>query len=321
MNWRLRIVDSRLTFVDVHRWRCRALLAIVAACLFAILACERKPIGSTQPAASQPRIVSLSPALSRTLIDLGLGGSVVGRTPYCSSLDQSIPVVGDLQTIDYEALVRLNPTHILVQPPAGGVDAHLAEVARQYGWAIADWQLNSLDDIRSTLREIPERLYATQSPERSDVSRRASDLLAHLDSAVAPANQQPPYRGRTLMVSAVDPVMAFGSGTYLDDVLRALGGVNAVSDRGWVQLSLEDVVRLAPAGIILVKPGAMEVDLPNDLGPLATIDAPANSSGHRALLAHQDAFLPSSSVAGVAEQLRSILTRFAESATASDNRP
>lgn len=307
-------VDSRLTTVDV-------LVAIIAAWVFALAACDHKPVASTQPAASQLRIVSLSPALSRTLVDLGLGGSVVGRTPYCSSLDQSIPVVGDLQTIDYEALVRMDPTHILVQPPAGGVDPHLVEVARQRGWTIADWHLNDLEDIRRTLRETPERLYSTESPQRAEVSRHASDLLADLDSALALPDERPPYRGRTLMVSAVDPVMAFGSGTYLDDILRALGGVNVIADRGWVQLSLEDIVRLAPEAIILVKPGALEVDLQADLGPLATIGVPANSSGHRALLAHPDAFLPSSSVAGVAEQMRAILTRFAESTIASDNRP
>jgi ABC-type Fe3+-hydroxamate transport system substrate-binding protein len=99
------------------------------------------------------------------------------------------------------------------------------------------------------------------------------------------------------------------------------GARNAVRDSGWVQLSLEDVVRLAPDAIVLVKPGASVDEVRSDLGPLATIDVPAVQQGQLAVLAHPDALLPSSAVVGVVADLRGILQRFATTARDRDNRP
>ena len=57
------------------------------------------------------QIVSLSPAISRSLVDFGFEEFVIGRTPWCTSLDDSIPIAGDLMEIDYERLIELDPTH------------------------------------------------------------------------------------------------------------------------------------------------------------------------------------------------------------------
>ena len=123
------------------------------------------------------------------------------------------------------------------------------------------------------------------------------------------------------MVSSVNPALAYGAGTYLNDILHALGGTNAVSERGWVQLSLEDIVRLAPDAIIRVMPGGDESELLRELGPLASIHVPAVTANRLAMLNHMDAELPSSGLIGVAAQMRLILQRFAENAPPSDNRP
>ncbi len=286
----------------------------IVACVFTLFAaaCDRQPSApAANPASSDLRIVSLSPAISRTLIDLELDEHIVGRTPYCDSIDQSLLVVGDLTNVNFEMLVRLNPTHILVQPPAGGVDPHLKRAAAEHGWTIAAWRLNGIDDIRTMLLEMPESLYAADSSERAKIRDDALRIIGDIDAAIAPTESSEVFRGRVLMVNDVNPIMAFGAGTYLEDILRALGGTNAVADRGWVQLSLEDVVRLAPEAIILVKPGASASDLLSDLGPLATIDVPAVKNRCRALLAHRDAMAPSSGVVGVAKDMQVILRALA----------
>ena len=301
-----------MTVVDRHCSRRRAIQAIALTCLLAIAACSESSPTATRPESSSPqslRIVSLSPAISRTLVDLELGDHIVGRTPYCDSIDQSIPVVGDLTNVNFEMLVQLTPTHVLVQPPIAGVDPHLQRVADEHGWVLAAWHLNGIVDIRRMLREMPERIYHNNPGAKNDLEATTMRLVAEIDDAIAPAGreQQPALTGRVLMVSDINPVMAFGSGTYLDDIVRALGGVNAVTDRGWVQLSLEDVVRLAPESVVLVRPGAKPGDLIRDLGPLATIDVPAVREGRLALLAHRDALAPSSGIVGVATDMKTIL--------------
>jgi ABC-type hemin transport system substrate-binding protein len=112
--------------------------------VWAAAGCGLEEPGGTDTAApgpvEPPRIVSLSPALSRTLVDLGLADHVVGRTAYCASLDPAIPIVGDLYELDYERLIRLEPTHVLLQPAsATGVDPQLRRLAEERGWTIGAW--------------------------------------------------------------------------------------------------------------------------------------------------------------------------------------
>lgn len=278
------------------------------------VACQRSdaPADDTAAAPPTPRIVSLSPALSRTLLDFGLGDRVVGRTPFCSFLDQAIPVVGSLYDVDYERLIRLDPTHILVQRPRSGLDPQLDQLARERGWTIGQWSINTIEDIEASIRELPGTLYGDRPQPRAEATRRAAELLNEIASALSPGGGEL-WRGRTLLVSNTDPVLVFGRGTYLDDILSALGGSNAVTRAGWAELSLEDVVRLDPEAMILVREAGTRV--PREAaGALAALDITAVAERRIAVLIHPDANLPSSGVIGVARELRRVLGELAERA-------
>lgn len=280
-------------------------LAVAASC---------KPAGNagspTTPApATAVRIISLSPAISRALVDFHLHDNVVGRTPYCASLDQAIPSVGDLLNINYEQMVRLQPTHILVQPPENGIDAHLRELAQQHNWKVVPWTLNSLDDIETMVRELPGAIFADGSPERRAATERAAELLNQIAGALAPP-EPPGYSGRTMLVYSLAPISVFGEGTYLDGVLKALGGKNATAAKDWVSFSAEDFVRLNPQAIILIRPGVGEASVPITFGTIWDMDIEAVIERRLALLKHPEAFLPSTSVIEVAGEMREILQRF-----------
>jgi ABC-type hemin transport system substrate-binding protein len=249
------------------------------------------------------RIVSLSPAVSRTLVALGAEGQVVGRTPFCAALDASIPVAGDIEGADYERLIRLAPTHLLVQPPIQGIDPELERLAARKGWALGAWHLDGIAEVRGLIDDLPDLLDAGDGALR----RRADRLLAALDACVTPDGATPPWSGRTLMLSHVDPPMAFGRGTYLDELLGSLGGVNAVEARGWASLTLEDVVRLDPSAIIVVRPGAATGLMPALVAPLEGMNVEAVRTGRVAWLGHEDAFLPSAGIIDVASDLRRVL--------------
>lgn len=259
------------------------------------------------------RIVSLSPAISRTLVDFGFESLIVGRTPHCESLDRSIPAVGDLLNIDYERLARLHPTHILVQPPSAGIDPQLVELAQQRKWRIGQWRLNTIEDIEELVCELPGVLYEHDSAAMEAAAQRAAELLNEIAEAVSPGDGNV-FAGRTMLVHGVDPVLASGVGTYLHDVLIAVGGRNAVDGSGWVSLSMEDVVRLNPEAIVIVtyastdrQPDAFEL-----AGPLATLEIDAARNRRIAVVSHPDAFMPCSGVVDVAKELRRILQELAE---------
>jgi len=153
----------------------------------------------------QPRIVSLSPAVSRTLLDFGLQQQIVGRSRWCASLDPAIPVLGDLYEINYEWLLRLHPTHVLVQPAAStGLDPTLERLAAEHDWVVGHWRINTIADIEQMVRDLPAVLFPQGDPCRETAAARAADLLNRIDVALTPRRADL-WSGRTLLVADVDP--------------------------------------------------------------------------------------------------------------------
>lgn len=279
----------------------RRCAAAVAATIFAA-ACERT--GPPAAPAAGPRIVSLSPAITRTLVDLGLGGHIAGRSRYCASVDPEVPIAGDLYDVDYETLIRLEPTHLLIQPPsARGAQPRLLELAAERGWSVAMWKIDTIQDVRALIAELPGAVFGADDPRRAEASRRSEALLGDLDASLSPAAPGA-WRGTTMLLAGTDPPLAFGKRTYLDDILTALGGANAVDATGWAELSIEDVIRIDPGAIVVV------TDRERGPSPLGGLDIRAAREGRIAVLLHPDANLPGSGLRGVAAELRHILESF-----------
>lgn len=295
-----------------------SILVFIIAIAVSIAGCRKTPSPQSQPASNTAlRIVSLSPAISRTLIDFDLVKSIVGRTPHCKSIDQSIPVVGDLLNIDYEAIIRLNPTHVLVQPPASGIDQHLLELAVQRGWAVGQWRLNGRDDIETLVTELPVVISGEDRDRLTKLSRRSAEITNQIAEALSPGGAGGPlFRGRVLIVHAEDPaVLISGAGTYHDDILRTLGATNASTATGWAKLTIEDVVRLNPDAIILVRPGAPAGTEFDTAAPtLATLNITAIKQARIAVAIDPDGELPSSGIIGVAREIKLLLQQFAKTA-------
>jgi len=287
------------------------MLMVTAWMIVAILVCGCRQ--AEQPPAHTAgglRIVSLSPAISRTLVDFGVEDAIVGRSAWCASLEAAIPVVGDLYDVDYERLIRLEPTHVLVQPPSTGLDPTLQRLAAEHGWIIGRWKFDTLDDIEQMVREVPGVLYPQGGVSREAAAARAADLLNRMATALTPGPAAP-WTGSTLLVADTEPaILVFGLGTYLHDVLRALGGRNATTTSGWSELSLEDIVRLDPEAIILVRNrGPADIDPIEAAGPLALLNTTARREGRIAVLWHVDAMLPSTAVIDLADRMGEVLGR------------
>jgi len=234
------------------------------------------------------RIASLSPAMTTMVNDLGMGEFIVGSTPFCRGLDAPVAVVGSLTDVDAELLLRTRPTLLLVQPAAGGVDPALVALAQRHGISLVAQRLDSLADVQRALRAIGEAL-GTSLPQA-----RVDGLCREIAGLTAPDQPGGP---RTVLLYAVDPLGAAGSGTYLDEILRAAGGRNALLRDGWLELSEEELLALQPEAIVLLGTSRGEAlgSLPWKIAPqIHHLDAP-------------DAMEPSSRAIAVVEQLRSTL--------------
>jgi hypothetical protein len=195
-----------------------------AVALAVTAACGRAPADAARApgAGKAARIVSLSPALTRTVCMLGGKSAVVGRTPWCEAPDAV--VVGTLEDRNLEAIAALRPTLVLRQSSVA--DPALETVAASSGATVHTWHFDRVEDVRAGLDPLA-RLLAEGGIPGADVAAR--DLLArHLQAITVPVRSISPV----LFLFSVDPPMAFGSGTYVDDLWRAMGGVNAITKAG-----------------------------------------------------------------------------------------
>src|SRR5262249_39766424 len=140
--------------------------------------------------------------------------------------------------------------------------------AETNGWHVASWRLNTLDDIEAMIREIPAVLFEPGIADLDQSARRAAELENAIAQALSPSGKKL-WQGTVLLASSNNPVLAFGSGTYLSDVLSRFGCENVIKSPGWVQMSMEDVVRANPQGLMLALPGFDQLaGMPAAAGPL-----------------------------------------------------
>ncbi|MCC6660214.1 MAG: hypothetical protein IT437_04940 [Phycisphaerales bacterium] len=257
------------------------------------------------PSGAEPRIVVLSPAIGVILRDLGLAPRIVGRHGFDLALPKSIPVCGDQSGLDYEAMVRVRPTDILMEEGAGGVPARLTELAAQNGWSVRAFPMLTLDDIRDCTRRVALTF-----------GRDAVPILSRMDAAWSPRDNL--YQGRVLLLAAVDPPSALGPGSFHDQVLQRLGGVPAITDGSpYITLDAEDVLRLSPDAILLILPRPPDAparaapvsagDLVTLLRRVGTLDIPAVRDHRIALIDDPLAHTPSTAMIGLADEVARIL--------------
>lgn len=231
------------------------------------------------------RIVSLSPGITASVVDIGYGELVVGRSTFCTAVDREIPVVGDLLQVDYERLLRLAPSDVFVQTTSRGRDNHLSKLADDGHFVLHSWRVDRLSDIQLLHKELSYLLGGQEQ-----------ELVISLDLEDEQVTQ-------TILImttgSEGNAGLCFGRQTYLGDLIELMGGKNALQSDGWVMLSLEDIGKLQPELIVVVA----DSKIPDaSLVAIKSLEIPI------APFVHSDALIPSSKIVDVANALLQLVS-------------
>jgi ABC-type Fe3+-hydroxamate transport system substrate-binding protein len=277
--------------------------------------------GMDQERIHRPRIVALSPAVAVTLRDLGLADRIVGRHAYDLALDPAVPVCGDQSTIDYETLLRMRPTHILTEWGSRDIPPRLKEFAQRSGCSLQDYTQLHLEDVIANTTRLGTTFAEAEGATSDPGHKPLADLVRRMNAAWRTPHAPIPA-GRILLLESLDPPSAVGPGSFHQDILERLGGTPAIaSGKAYMTLSLEDILRLAPDGIVILAPRPPRTpqgpapspdDLVKRLGRVGTLDIPAIRRKHIALIDDPCCLLPSSALLIYSDQLEAILKRWAE---------
>lgn len=182
-----------------------------------------------------PRVVSLVPSLSRTVIVAGLPiANLVGRTPWCVSPPGLARVrsVGGTKTPMLERIKGLRPDLVLMDREENRQEDCLA--LQHAGLEVFTSSVRRVEDVPPLLEQLAARLGL---PAALDHARR---LRRALDHPRAPA--RPP---RVLPLIWKEPLMALAASRYGGDLLVQAGFRVALPDEGPAYPTLDPETLLA----------------------------------------------------------------------------
>ncbi len=262
------------------------------------------------PTRRAERVVSLSPALTQMIIDLGRADAIVGVGAYDPVAPDDATVVGDLHHVEYEQLLAVDPTDIFIQPPASGVPQRLEELASSHGWRIHEYRIQSLRDVFATLRGTDGDAGPTAGVGGAlGVPLTARGLSAEIEQQLLDLTELTSQRERphVLVLVNTDPMIAVGAGTFLDDLLVLAGGVNVLGDSAvpYPGVDREKILALSPE-VVIVLDGSPEAAADDSWIPppvLSALDVPAVNNNRVVRLAGPTVLLPTTTMADTAARL------------------
>jgi len=207
------------------------------------------------------RIVSLAPANTEIVYALGLLDKLEGVTTYDDYPAEvaDIAKIGDFVTPNMEAITAAQPDLILATT---GVQADVITQLEGTGATVVAIDPQTLAALYTSIETVGK---ATGTAEQAaEVVEGMKSDIAEIADAVAAEEPTEAF-----IEIAQDPLYTAGSGTLLDDLIKAAGGTNIVTESGYVGYSLEQLVTDDPA-VYLATLGSMSD--PSDLAKRAGYD-------------------------------------------------
>ncbi len=256
------------------------------------------------------RVVTLAPAISQMMVDLGVGERIVGVAEYDVSAPAGLPIVGNFLDINHEALLAAKPDLVLLMSTARqGVPRVLGELGASGRFEVGVF------DYPKTIRDVMGTLWREGEGSLTSVGgvlameAQASALRQKLEMQLvrlrALTDAMAGERPRVLMVIGLNPVMAVGPGQVLDEMLSIAGGDNAAGDAtvGAPTFDRENLIATKADVVLLLMPDAMELaaDWTDDprLAEFERLSIPAVEHERFVVVNDPLVLLPSTSLVGV----------------------
>ncbi|MGB7603915.1 MAG: ABC transporter substrate-binding protein [Lutisporaceae bacterium] len=185
------------------------------------------------------RIISLSPANTEILYAVGAGDKVVGVTSYCDYPAEVLEVekIGTFEGPNLELIQKLKPDVVL----AGGyIQEDLITSLEQLNIPVVSTEATDFNSIFDSIALVGK--VSGNDEKAAEVVKGMKDKIAEIQYKV---------KGKTpksvFYVVWTDPLSTAGSGTFINDVIKAAGGINTAEKvQYWAKYSIEELVKDNP---------------------------------------------------------------------------
>lgn len=191
------------------------------------------------------RIVSLTPSLTEILFALDAGDRVKGVTAWCDypPAAASLPRVGDFLKPNMEAMLSIKPDLVILAATGNLLRESYDNLVRLDLEVLVVWN-NTIDETLAAVREIGRVLELDQNAARLE-ERIRRDLAETKERFTGLRSQ------KILWVMGRKPIVAVGDGTFQNELIETVGGINVAAGMGaWPVLNAEFVLSTNPDIIV-----------------------------------------------------------------------
>ncbi|MDD3840663.1 MAG: ABC transporter substrate-binding protein [Clostridia bacterium] len=197
---------------------------------------------------SPEKIVSLSPANTEILFDLGLDDKIVGVTEYCDYPEEAKnkQKVGDFDGPNIEVITSIMPDLVV----AGGyMHEDAISQLKDLGIVVISSEANDFNDIYNSIEMIGK---ATATEDR------AEQIVAQMKSKVDEIKNRVKDKKKPKVFFIVEygtDLWTVSKGSFMHDAIEICGGINIAQDgeTPWCKYSMEKVVEKNPDAIFITK--------------------------------------------------------------------
>jgi iron complex transport system substrate-binding protein len=222
-----------------------AAIAIMMIAAAALLGCDARSNHAPRDVNAAQRIVSLAPAITETLFALGAGAEVAGVSQYCDYPPEvtKLPKVGTFLTPNIEAIAGRRPTIVIGLQTSSDLREIRALKAMGYRTLMVDD--NSIAGIEASIRRVGDAI--GRAREAQALLDRTHLKIEAIEERLRGVSQRP-----VLMVVGHQPMVAVGTGTYLDELLTMAHATNSAAGaaQAWPRLSIEYIIATRPEVIL-----------------------------------------------------------------------
>jgi iron complex transport system substrate-binding protein len=188
------------------------------------------------------KIVSLSPSNTEILFALGAGDKVVGITSFCDYPEEAkkIERMGGYEGPNIELIRKAQPDVVL----AGYVQEETVKMLEKMGIPVIISEAESFEAIYHSISLIGE-ITGTET-EAEKIIKGMKDKIAEIQAKIK--DKEKP---RVFYVVWKDPLTTAGSRTFINDVIKAAGGINVAEKvESWAIYSAEEMIKDNPDMLI-----------------------------------------------------------------------
>lgn len=221
---------------------------MIAAIVGALIAAAPAPAGiqylGPKPPAKVQRVITIAPSITELVIALGAKDRLVGVSRFDALPEvDKLPRVGGWIDPSVEAVLALKPDLVIVQP--GPANRAPVEKMAELGAPVLSIAMQDVNQVVAAMREVAKVLGVPETGEK--LARQLEQTREEIRAKAKTAPKQ-----KVLVVYGFQPFVVAGPGSFVDELVRDAGGINAAASAktAYAVYSAESAIRAKPDVVI-----------------------------------------------------------------------